>query len=148
MDVAALVLAGVGAVFALVAAGVNHFLVTRMERLCTAVTDGSVVRIVRSSDMYYPVIRYEVADRVYDRRKQVTVNKGTTFRVGARTHGHVDVGYDVGEQVRVRYDPDRPTRWFIEGDTQTRTFVKIFGLVGALFLSLGALAGIAALTGA
>jgi hypothetical protein len=147
MLLAALIVAGVGAVFAVVAALLKHLLVTRKEQLCTAVTDGEVVGFTRSGDMVYPVIRYVVDGRVHERRKTTTVNKRTSVRVGPFGGSTLDVGYDLGQQVRVRYDPDVPTRWFLEGDTQTWTLVKVFAFVGAGLMVLGAVFGIAAMVG-
>jgi hypothetical protein len=144
MHIAALILAGIGAVFAAVAATIKYFFITSREQRCTSVTDGEVAGFTRSGDMFYPVIRYVVDGRVYERRKAATVNRRKIVRVGDRGRLTVDTGYDLGQPVRVRYDPDRPTRWFLEGDTQTWTLVKIFAFVGAGLMVLGAVFGIAA----
>jgi hypothetical protein len=143
VHIAALILVGTGVLFVVAAAIVKSFLITRKEQRCTATTDGEVVGFVRSGEMFYPVIRYVVDGRVYERRTPAAVNTRKVVYVGPLVRGTVDAGYAVGQRVRVRYDPEKPTRWFVDGDTLTWTLVKIFAFVGAGLMALGVVFAVA-----
>jgi Protein of unknown function (DUF3592) len=110
------------------------FLHTRAAIARAIPADGAVVDLISSTDsdgdtVYYPRVRF---------RTQVGGMQEFTGSVGSRP-----AAFDVGEGVRVLYDPERP------GDARIDTFFQLWflplllGGMGVIFAGIGA-AGIGA----
>ena len=81
-----------------------------LQRECTEITDGTVAQMIfnpanssddDSSDSWTPVFRYGASGRIYEQRSSVASSPPQ---------------YEVGEAVTIRYDPDDPNRYVVEGD--------------------------------
>ena len=77
---------------------------------CTEITDGTVIQMILnpadpsdddSSDTWTPVFWYEVSGRTYEHRYSVSSSPPQ---------------YEVGEAVTIRYDPNDPNRYVVDGD--------------------------------
>ena len=98
----------VGAILLVPSAGALISEIT-LQRECTEITDGIVTRMIfnpanpsnDSSDSWTPVFRYGASGRIYEQRSSVSSSPPQ---------------YEVGEAVMVRYDPDDPNRYVVEGD--------------------------------
>ena len=78
------------------------------KRKCTAETTGKVVDKVQGSDNnLYPIIEYEAGGVIYRRKKNVTA------------HGSINNGYQIGYELIVLYDPEKPKRCLIGGTKDT-----------------------------
>jgi Protein of unknown function (DUF3592) len=102
---------------------------TRSFLRCCVEVDGEVKRLERSKSpgkygyTYAPVFSFTVAD-------------GKTYTVTSELSTSPP-GFDVGESVRVRYDPANPEDARIHTFFQTWGGVVTWGIVGAAFFAFG-----------
>ena len=99
---------------------------TRREQLCTETALGIVVELAyyrnQSGGSYCPVVEFAA--------------KGETLRVRSGS-GSRPARYAVGQAVEVHYDPDRPKRFYIEGDRTLALLEKIFLFSGLACILIG-----------
>lgn len=102
----------------------------KRESLCTAYADGEVKALERrqGSMALLPVFSFRVGEQTLVRPSRVS---STSTR------------YIEGQSVRVRYDPQNPNTFLVEGEPRiTRVFVYVFGGIGVLFLGIAAITAI------
>jgi Protein of unknown function (DUF3592) len=108
---------------------VVSFVRTRSFLRCCVEVDGEVKRLERSKSSgkygytYAPVFSFTVAD-------------GQTYTVTSEVSTSPP-GFDVGESVRVRYDPSNPEDARIHTFFQTWGGAVMWGIVGAAFIAFG-----------
>lgn len=110
----------VGAVFLLVTLILRKVRLSKAEK-CTMSAPATVVELAyhrnQSGGAYYPVLEFAVNGEI------VRVKSGSGSRPAR---------YQQGQRVTVCYDPDKPRRFYIQGDRMLALLEKIF-----LFAGLG-----------
>lgn len=121
-----IVFSSIGMLLIIIGLSILFFGVLLKKRKCTEVTSGVVVDKVRGGDNEsYPVIEYEVDGTIYRKKKNVIVK------------GSVNNGYPIGYQLKVLYDPDKPSRCLIGGTTAQAVVSLIPAFIGIVFFSVG-----------
>ena len=95
---------------------------------CTAEVDGIVIENILethtdndgTSRSYYPVFKYEYEGRTYTERSN---------------SGRYPAKYQVGDNVTVHVNPDKPSEFYVDKDDFIITL--IFSIIGGVFLILG-----------
>lgn len=95
---------------------------------CTAEVDGIVIENILetrtdndgTSRSYYPVFKYEYEGRTYTERSN---------------SGRYPAKYQVGDNVTVHVNPDKPSEFYVDKDDFIITLV--FSIIGGVFLILG-----------
>jgi len=115
----------VGAVFLLVAL-ILWKVRTRKEQQCTEAVSGVVAELAyhrsQSGGVYCPVVEYTANG------EKLRVKSGSDSRPAR---------YAEGQQVLVYYDPDKPKRFYIEGDRTLPLLEKIFLFSGLACILIG-----------
>ena len=118
----------VGRVFVLVAWILRRVRLRRAER-CTACASGTVVELEyrhwkKQGGAYYPVVEFPVDGQIH----RVRSNCGSR-----------PARYAAGEAVTVRYDPEDPDRFELEGDHVLALLERVFLFVGLGCVLIGSL---------
>ena len=118
----------VGLVFVLVAWILRRVRLRRAER-CTACVTGTVVELEyrhrgEQGGAYYPVVEFPV--------------NGQKHRVRSSC-GSRPARYAAGDSVTVRYDPENPDRFELEGDRVLALLERVFLFVGLGCVLIGSL---------
>lgn len=105
-----------------------------LQRDCTEFTDGTVVQMIfnpadpseeDSSDIWTPVFRYGVSERIYEQKSSVASSPPR---------------YEVGEVVTIWYDPDDSNRYIVEGD---HSALILYGVLTIMCLTFTAVLPVA-----
>lgn len=118
----------IGGVFLLVAWFMRRARLRKLER-CVMTAPGVVVAMAyrRGNEYggsYHPVVEFSANGRVL----RVSSNYGST-----------PARYAEGERVVVRYDPEKPSRFYLEGDPVPVLLERIFLFVGLGCVLIGSL---------
>ncbi|MBQ6374791.1 MAG: DUF3592 domain-containing protein [Clostridia bacterium] len=118
----------VGGIFLCVGIAMRRRWLLKDERM-RARSSGTIVEVVRrtsrDSASFYPIVEFEADGR----RISLESSSG-----GGRKR------YYEGQAVEVRFDPDDPTCFEIEGDNTMNTISLIFPIVGAICIAIGVIA--------
>ena len=88
-----------GIIMVVVCLIVSHFMTEKYDR-CTETTTGVVIRNVMNDDgAYAPVFRYTVDDKEYEDKSTISTKPAK---------------YDVGDEVEVHYNPDKPKEYYVD----------------------------------
>ena len=101
------------------------------EETCTSKAIGTVADLVRGgyrSGCLYPVVGYTTA-------------RGEDLKVRSNI-GTNPPRYAVGQTVHIRYDPNKPEKFYIDGDSTANLLKKIFFFVGIGMITVGLIVGI------
>lgn len=117
----------VGAVFLLITLILRKLRLSK-EQKCTMTVPATVVELAyhrnQSGGAYYPVVEFAV--------------NGESVRVKSGS-GSRPARYEQGQRVTVCYDPDKPKRFYIEGDGTLALLEKIFLFIGLGCILIGSL---------
>ena len=90
---------GIGIILALVCILVTNTMKDKYDR-CTETTTGIVIKNVINDDgAYAPIFRYEVDGQEYEDKSSFSTKPAK---------------YDVGEEVEVHYNPDKPKEYYVD----------------------------------
>lgn len=126
---------GMGLIFLMVSWILSSVMADRKKH-CTSKTVGTVIDMVRStSDIdrensirgFHPVVQYTTA-----RGETVTVTSAIN---------NSPPKYHVGENVHIRYDPNEPKKFYIDGDKTLNTVKTVFFWVGLGLAVTGVVVG-------
>ncbi len=101
---------------------------SQTRRGCTVQTTATVIRLdtKNSSDSegaaYAPVLMFAAAD-------------GETYTVCGSVYTN-PCKYSRGDRVEIRYNPDKPEKFYIKGSIGLYIFSIIFGSIGGVFLAV------------
>ena len=127
---------GMGLIFLMVSWILSSVMADRKKH-CTSKTVGTVIDMVRStSDIdrensirgFHPVVQYTTA-------------RGETVTVTSAVHRNPPK-YHVGDSVHIRYDPNEPKKFYIDGDNTLNIVKTVFFLVGLGLAVIGLIVGI------
>ena len=122
----------VGLIFLIVGLGLRRSDLRKEERL-RGYAEGTVTEVVRrrSGDTacFYPIVSFEYEGRVLSLESDA----------GGGRKKHYE-----GQRVGVRYDPDDPTCFRLDGDAGPRVIGNIFLAVGLGCIAIGVIAGLLA----
>ena len=130
------VFCGIGVIFLMVAWIIASVMADRKKN-CTAKAVGTVTDLVRSTNYhdrnshargFHPVVQY-------------TTDKGETLSVTSAVSTNPPK-YKVGDIVNVKYDPNKPQKFYIDGDNTINIVKIVFLCVGPGLIVLGLLVGI------
>lgn len=127
---------GIGLIFLMVS-WIITAVVADKKKNCTSKAVGTVTDLVRSTNYYdrnhsirgfHPVVQY-------------TTEKGETLSITSAVSTSPPK-YKVGDIVNVKYDPNKPEKFYIDGDNTINIVKIVFLCVGLGLIVLGLLVGI------
>ena len=127
---------GIGLIFLMVS-WIITAVVADKKKNCTSKAVGTVTDLVRSTNYYdrnhsirgfHPVVQY-------------TTEKGETLSITSAVSTNPPK-YKVGDIVNVKYDPNKPQKFYIDGDNTINIVKIVFLCVGPGLIVLGLLVGI------
>ncbi len=127
---------GIGLIFLMVSWIITAVIADRKKN-CTSKAVGTVTDLVRSTNYhdrnshargFHPVVQY-------------TTDKGETLSVTSAVSTNPPK-YKVGDIVNVKYDPNKPQKFYIDGDNTINIVKIVFLCVGSGLIVLGLLVGI------
>lgn len=133
--------------------GIGIFLLVNgnaKNKRCTVETIGTVTEIKedRSTDSngdytytYYPIITYEVGEKVITKQSNI----GTAMGSNLRLNKHVSISsehskYSVNDKIDILYNPDNVEEFIIKGETTNST--NFIGIISIVLGSLAAILGV------
>ena len=130
------VFCGIGVIFLMVAWIIASVMADRKKN-CTAKAVGTVADLVRSTKYYDS----EHSIRGFHPLVQYTTAKGETMSIVSAVSTSPPK-YRIGDTVHVKYDPNKPEKFYIDGDNTINIVKIVFLCVGLGLIVLGLLVGI------
>lgn len=110
---------------------------TRIKKeKCSAITEGEIVRMTLDLNRrLYAIVEYNVDGKTYTARNPGSIT--TRVQIGSRVK--YNNGYEIGEIVKVHYDPNKPTRWYMKNSRDLLVVPIVFISFGIIFVAIGIL---------
>ena len=121
-------------IFGIIAIGLGIFVLisdSRLEKVCTSETTGTVVGILRDEEIdtegytsivYSPQIEYKAGEKL------------VTFKGNGSSNAS---DYTIGEQIQIMYNPENIEEHIIKGDNSSKIGSIIWIVLGAVLLIVG-----------